>query len=301
MSTPATADPTDPGSALAQAPTAARTPASFAARHADYVALLASHTGVEDDAWAMPLVVHLPRGLKPQRSLAWEAVAQATAQVCLDPRVTSDPQWAHAFTMWLGQRMRKIARRGRASAWERAQTVPGVSVRIDATVPAAAPAEARACIPFPVAKTDPLIAKLQIGGTDLPADAPPAPPAGLPVIWLNGELEMSFGKACAQVSHGMMVLLAAIDADLAELWAARGFPIAVRVATPAEFAALRTPPPAGVQREIIDAGHTEIAPGSRTVIVRWDDLGQARAVLADEATQCGDRPVAVGGLPHRGE
>jgi peptidyl-tRNA hydrolase len=79
------------------------------------------------------------------------------------------------------------------------------------------------------------------------------------VIWLNGALGMTLGKAAAQVGHAAM-----LDA------AARGLtavpPYAVRTANRDRWAALC----AGVQRgeavAVRDAGFTEVEPGTITAI-----------------------------------
>jgi peptidyl-tRNA hydrolase len=104
-----------------------------------------------------------------------------------------------------------------------------------------------------------VVARLQIGGTDLPADEPGPPPPGVPVIWLNAALEMTVGKAAAQVGHASM-----LDA------AARGLatvpPYAVRSADRARWAQLCRSVERGDAVAVRDAGFTEVAPGTITAI-----------------------------------
>ena len=105
--------------------------------------------------------------------------------------------------------------------------------------------------------------KLQVSGTDFEdaADLPPVEP-GVPVLWVNPELEMSSGKAMAQCGHAAQLAWWVLPEDARKEWRAAGFPLAVRTATPAQWAELLTTRLPVVQ----DAGFTEIAPGSRTVI-----------------------------------
>ena len=88
------------------------------------------------------------------------------------------------------------------------------------------------------------------------------------MVWVDAALEMSVGKAAAQVGHGVMVLIAEMDRDRLERWIDGGLPVAVREADPARWRDLsaavsaRAPGVAAV----VDAGYTEVAPGSLTVI-----------------------------------
>ena len=50
-------------------------------------------------------------------------------------------------------------------------------------------------------------------GTDLPFDEPGPPADGVPVVWLNPTLELSLGKAAAQVGHASMLLAASLSSD----------------------------------------------------------------------------------------
>ena len=85
---------------------------------------------------------------------------------------------ARNLRSWYGERIRKIARRARGTQWERVQSLPGVTVSV-------AGASARALVPAPVGEEDRLVAKLQIGGTELPHDAAPgAPDETTPIIWV---------------------------------------------------------------------------------------------------------------------
>lgn len=210
---------------------------------------------------SMPIVLHLPRNPPPARTPLLEAVAGAVAALCLDERVAPGGPWHDAYAAWMDARMRKIARRARGSHWRGALDVPGVSAEVGGC-------DVRACVPGPVDDVDPRLARLQIGGTDLERDDPAQPPAGIPILWIDGALEMSVGKAAAQVGHGIMVLMAAMDRQRLDSWIARGRPVAVREAGSDQWRVLSARVAAGAPgvAAVIDAGYTEVTPGSLTVI-----------------------------------
>jgi peptidyl-tRNA hydrolase len=200
---------------------------------------------------AMPVVLRLDRPPDPRTPLL-EAAARAALAVCLDPRAEPGGEWHEAVATWIGSRIRKIARRARGAHWTAVQDVPGVTVDV-------AGAQARALLPGPVDAVPKVVARLQIGGTDLPDDEPDPPPPGAPVIWLNGELRMTVGKAAAQVGHASM-----LDA------AARGLtevpPYAVRTVGRDRWAELCRAAERGAAVAVRDAGFTEVAPGTITAI-----------------------------------
>ncbi|QNG19303.1 peptidyl-tRNA hydrolase [Rhodococcus triatomae] len=241
-------------------------PGSFAARHA----ILAGGYGGRPDpvdpeqVLAMPIVLHIPKTDRPARSALLEAAASATVALCLDERVGVDESgepgpWRAAYLAWTGSRIRKVSRRARGAQWLAAQDVDGVTVDVDG-------AQARALVPGPVGALDPRIRKLQIGGTDLEHDDPGPVPAGVPVLWLNASLEMTVGKAAAQVGHASMLLAGAMSADAVAEWARAGYRCAVRDADPARWAQLGRRVTSGKAITVRDAGFTEVAPGSMTVI-----------------------------------
>lgn len=210
---------------------------------------------------SMPIVLHLPKGDPPSRTPLLEAAARAVALVCVDERVAPGGPWHEPYADWLDARMRKIARRARGAQWRAAQGVEGVTAEVEGC-------QARAFVPGPVDHIDPRLARLQIGGTDLERDHPPTPAAGAPVVWIDAGLAMSVGKAAAQVGHGIMLLIAEMSRTRLEKWIADGCPVAVREADPTRWrslaaAAARSEP--GVVA-VVDAGYTEVVPGSLTVV-----------------------------------
>lgn len=215
---------------------------------------------------AMPIILHIPKTAPPARSALLEAAAAATVALCLDERVGTgaDGQpgsWRDGFLDWIGSRIRKVSRRARGAQWRAAQEVDGITVDVDG-------AQARALVPGPVGALDPRIARLQIGGTDLAHDEPGAPDDGLPVIWVNAALEMTVGKASAQVGHAAMLLAGAMSAEQAWEWAGRGYRCSVRDADATQWARLAPLVAEGRAVAVRDAGFTEVAPGSVTVIAQ---------------------------------
>ncbi|KOG76238.1 hypothetical protein ADK38_39820, partial [Streptomyces varsoviensis] len=178
---------------------------------------------------------------------------------------------------WQDARIRKVVRRARGAEWRRAEALPGITVRGRA-------AEVRVYPPVPLDGWPKELVKLQVSGTDL---TDPEPPAATddeegggataadaatadvaeavsegPVLWLNPDLDMSAGKAMAQAGHGAQLAWWELDADERAAWRDAGFPLAVRTAEPRAWAALTSDGLPVVR----DAGFTEIAPGSCTVV-----------------------------------
>jgi peptidyl-tRNA hydrolase len=235
---------------------------------------------------AMPLVMHLPHDPRPLRRDVLEAAAVACVSLCLDERAgvdlgtdvatgptqetasedAADAAVATALVRWYGARIRKVARRARNKKWRDVQSLPGVTATVGT-------ASVRAFAPCPVALTPAAVNRLQIEGTDLPlpedAEGVTAGDAH-PVIYVDASLGMSVGKAAAQVAHGSMLLAAAMDRDRARDWRADGFPLHVCEVDAPRFADRRAAAEARERRDsaavVRDAGYTEVAPGSVTVV-----------------------------------
>ncbi|MGU3434178.1 aminoacyl-tRNA hydrolase [Actinomycetes bacterium M1A6_2h] len=234
---------------------------TFADRHAR---LARGYGGARDpddaaDVLAMPIVLHLPKSDPPPRSALLEAAAIATIALCLDERVEVDGPWHDALVAWTDARIRKVSRRARGAQWTAAEEVDGVTATVG-------DARARAYVPGRVGDLDPRLRKLQIGGTDLPADDPGDPDPRHPVLWIDADLEMTLGKAAAQVGHSVMLLAGAMTAVEALRWCENGYVCSVRDASRDRWAHLREEELAGRAVAVRDAGFTEVAPGSMTVI-----------------------------------
>ena len=241
-------------------------PAWFREAHAALPQPMREDPG-EDVPRSMPIILNIPKSDRPARTELLEAAATAVVACCLDERA-ADPEsgYRRDLRAWYGARIRKIARRARNAQWDRVQDLPGVTSTVGG-------ASARALVPGAVGEEDVTVAKLQIGGTDLPhPDAEPeAGDGGVPTIWVDADLGMTVGKAAAQVGHGSMLLAAVLGAEAAWRWARDGYPLRVREVPRDEL-------PAGDEIDVVvhDAGFTEIAPGAATVAVtggRYSRLG----------------------------
>jgi peptidyl-tRNA hydrolase len=98
------------------------------------------------------------------------------------------------------------------------------------------------------------------------------------VLWLNPDLGMSAGKAMAQAGHAAQLAWWELSDEERTAWRDAGFPLAVRTADPALWSELT-----GIGLPLVrDAGFTEIAPGSCTVVadhpaLRREPHGSGRA------------------------
>lgn len=211
---------------------------------------------------AMQIALNIPRQDPPRRTDVLDAAARSVVKLCLDGRVASDPDYRAALERWYGHLIRKVARRARNSAWDRVQQLTGVTVDDEG-------AQVRAFLPSAVSETPAEIRKLQISGTELPLDNPREIADNYPVIYIDGGLEMTLGKAAAQVGHASMLLAAHRPLGWVRRWADADFMLHVREVSSVEFHRLSGDPDAVT---VQDAGFTEVAPGSCTVIAISQDL-----------------------------
>ena len=212
--------------------------------------------------YVLPLVVRLERDAPPQRTDALETAARAVLTLLADERARGEGEWAAAVEAWQDARIRKVVRRARGGEWRKALTLPGITVTGEQ-------AEVRVYPPIPLDGWPKDLARLQVAGTDFGDDAPPPPPApGVPVVWMNPDVEMTAGKAMAQAGHAAQLGWWRLADPDAQKWAAAGFPLAVRTATRQDWARL-----VGAGLPVVrDAGFTEIAPGSATALAEFTEL-----------------------------
>lgn len=200
--------------------------------------------------WVLPLVVRIERDAPPTRTDALEAAAIAVLAML----TTGEPGWTDAVRAWDGSRIRKVVRRARGAEWRRADALPGITV-------VRRSAEVRVYPPVPVDGWPPELARLQVGGTEL--DDPAEPAAAderLPLILVSPDIEMSAGKAMAQVGHAAQLGWRSLRRRKRRAWQDVGFELAVRTPSARQWrAALEGGAPV-----VHDAGFTEVAPGSAT-------------------------------------
>ncbi|MFE7270146.1 peptidyl-tRNA hydrolase [Streptomyces sp. NPDC057623] len=210
----------------------------------------------EAPQFVLPLVVRIERAAPPARTDALETAARAVLVILGDERSAGEGEWAPAMRDWQDARIRKVVRRARGAEWRRAEGLPGITV-------SGKSAEVRVFPPVPLDGWPKELAKLQVSGTDLDDPEPPvdADPSA-PVLWLNPELDMSAGKAMAQTGHAAQLAWWELSDEERAAWRDAGFPLAVRRAQPRRWHELTT----GGLPVVRDAGFTEIAPGSCTVV-----------------------------------
>lgn len=214
--------------------------------------------GVRDAApqFVLPLVVRIERAAPQARTDALETAARAVLVMLADERSVGEGEWARAMRDWQDGRIRKVVRRARGAEWRRAEALPGITV-------SGKSAQVRVFPPVPVDGWPKDLARLQVSGTDLddPEPPPPADPTA-PVLWLNPGLEMSAGKAMAQAGHAAQLAWWELGEEDRIAWREAGFALSVRTALPADWPGL-----VGSGLPVVrDAGFTEIAPGSVTVV-----------------------------------
>nr|WP_199832859.1 aminoacyl-tRNA hydrolase [Streptomyces puniciscabiei] len=206
--------------------------------------------------FVLPLVVRIEKSAPPARTDALETAARAVLVLLGDERAHGDGAWAEAVRSWEDARIRKVVRRARGAEWRRAEALPGITVTGKSV-------EVRVFPPVPLDGWPKDLAKLQVSGTELDDPEPPVPAGpAQPVLWLNPGLEMSAGKAMAQAGHGAQLAWWALSDTERGAWRDAGYALAVRTADPADWARLT-----GSGLPVVrDAGFTEIAPGSCTVV-----------------------------------
>jgi peptidyl-tRNA hydrolase len=253
-------------------PLAASVLAPLAARYLDWLRLPASatsDTSDEDPALVrvMPVVLRVEKADPPARTALLEAAATAAVAVCLDPRAEPGGEWHDDVARWVSGRIRKVSRRARGAQWKAVQECAGVTVTVGGV-------QARALVPGLVSETPREVSRLQISGTELPVDEPGPPPPEVPVVWLNPKVELTVGKAAAQVGHATMILAASLSAEALAAWRAQEFRVAVRSAEPVRWAELIHAADRADRSMVLvrDAGFTEVAPGTVTCAAQWPSV-----------------------------
>lgn len=218
----------------------------------------------------LTLVVRVEKNARPAQTDALETAARAVLAILADDRSSGEGEWAGAMAAWQDNRIRKITKRARGAEWRRVEALPGIT--ITGTGAGAAQPETGEASPvaevrvFPPSGVDVVpveLFKLQVSGTDFEDTAElAAPEPGVPVLWVNPDLEMSSGKAMAQCGHAAQLAWWGLSSAARKEWAAADFALAVRTAGRAQWKELLATRLPVVQ----DAGFTEVAPGSRTVI-----------------------------------
>lgn len=218
---------------------------------------------VDESPWALQLAARVEKVDPPATATICAAAALATIELLGDPRSQPDGEWHEAVAAWNGARIRKIVRRGRASAWQRAQVPDGVTVAHDG-------AEVRAFVPSPMNQAPEALAKLQIQSSPLDAieRVDRAPDVAGLLIAVTPHVDMSWGKQAAQCAHAGQWAWMRSSSEVVHSWDAAGRPITVIHPTEALWAQLVEDAPI----QIHDGGFTEIPAGTKTALAWWADL-----------------------------
>lgn len=226
-----------------------------------------------DAPWAMQLAARVEKVDPPTTVEICAAAALAVVGLLDDERACADGPWAKAIESWRGGgRIRKLVRRGRASAWQRAQEPQGHTA-------VHGRAEVRAYVPSPMDQVPDPVAKLQIKSTDL--DEPPRTtslpaaagtgvgsrgPGGI-LIAVTPAVEMSWGKQAAQCAHAAQLLWTDAEHDRRAAWTKADRPITIVHPEPGLWAELLT----RSTIQVHDGGFTEIPAGTLTTVALWSD------------------------------
>lgn len=209
---------------------------------------------------ALQLAARVEKVDPPTTVAICAASVLATIALLEDERSQPDGPWHAAVSAWNGDRIRKIVRRGRASAWQRAQEPDGVTVERDG-------AEVRAFVPGPLDEAPDALAKLQIQSTPLDdiARVGTTPDATGLFIAVTPDFDMSWGKQAAQCAHAGQWAWMRSDPSIVDRWDALGRPITIVHPTDQLWASLVLTAPV----QIHDGGFTEIPAGTKSAVAWW--------------------------------
>jgi peptidyl-tRNA hydrolase len=208
-----------------------------------------------DDPYRMFLVVR--RGAIDD--LATGGVLAGAAAVACLRRFAAEPEYGEAIAAWRARPGKVTLRARSAGQWEELlRTEPhALAGDPDGASVVALPPRRRS-------ERSELLRRLQAMSTELappPAEEEPAPVPDRLTYVVNPRLEMSSGKTLAQIAHAATA--AAARPELAG-WVEAGCP--GRVVVPSTAAFERLCGSGGVAAEVVDAGLTEVAPGTVTVL-----------------------------------
>lgn len=216
----------------------------------------------------MQLAARVEKLTPPTTAEVCAAAGLAVVGLLSDERAQADGPWAGALEQWQGGgRIRKLVRRGRASAWERAQEPEGSTASVGG-------ADVRAFVPSPMDNVPDAIAKLQIKST--PLDEPErvtevSGNGGGLVVFVTPEVEMSWGKAAAQSAHAVQLWWQQQGEAGRQTWFDSGQRIRVVHAAAGLWAEELRAQSSDTERDAVvvrDGGFTEIPAGTLTAIAR---------------------------------
>lgn len=211
----------------------------------------------DDVPWAMQVVVRVEKDPAPAHTSVLGATASAVAvALAAFTAPEADPDVRARTERWRSGPIRKVVRRARGAGWTRQLAVPGVLVHRAHDVDVAVH------VPGPVDQVDPEIARLQVGGLTLADPERLELPSAEVHLFLNPHVDLTTGKAAAQVGHAAQLVLQDLVPEQASAWVEDGAPVRVTVADDAGWdRLLRT-----ARVVVADGGFTEVEPGTITVV-----------------------------------
>lgn len=205
----------------------------------------------EEEPYSLPLILRLEKdaSLLPSHEEALIASAKAVIALFDDERSIEKNEWFPYLDKWMHGRIRKVARRARASAWDNVQNLEGITVNYGK-------AEVRVLLPHPLDTPPAEVKKLQVSGLDLArtANSIEVDSKNSLALSINPDVSMSTGKSMAQVGHAAQLAVFNTDKDKLSNWA-----LSDRKIILADWNSQNK-----WDAEIQDAGFTEVAPGSVT-------------------------------------
>jgi peptidyl-tRNA hydrolase len=225
--------------------------------------------------WAMQLALRDDRPNRPTHLAVCEAAASAVVLLLTDPRSTEpDGEWRPLVQRWVAGPIRKVVRRGRGVKFAAVEELPGVQLeRRGACV--------RAFVPGPTDQVPPALAKLQVGGTELPDRGEPSPlRPGLVTIALTPLSPMTTGKSAAQCGHAAQLALRTMDVRARQAWQESDWAVRVLMPDAEGWAYLERRAPVAVH----DGGFTEVQPGTLTALAWWTEIGSIPGAEAAQPT-----------------
>ena len=216
---------------------------------------------VDDRPRALQMAARVEKLDPPALTDIFEAAALGVVMMLDHAKSLPGGEWHDEVAAWNGSRIRKIMRRARASAWDRAQGVPGLTVRYRS-------AQVRVFVPGVLEDAPPELSKLQIQSTPLtePDRIEHLKMVSAPTltIALDPDVEMSWGKRGAQVAHAAQRSWEGMDRTDRFDWNAASRPVRVVTPTPSLWSELVE----SADVTIHDGGFTEVAPGTRTACAK---------------------------------
>ncbi len=217
----------------------------------------------DESPLALQLAVRVEKLTPPTVPAICASTVLATIGLLAHEQSQFGGDWHDAVASWNGARIRKLVRRGRASAWDRAQAVPGVTVERDG-------AEVRAFVPGPMNQAPAEITRLQIQSSPLApvtlADrVSTSVTASTMCIAITPHVEMSWGKQAAQFAHAGQRVWMLGEPEVRAAWHEAGCPVEI------VFASIELWPQLEARScvQIRDGGFTEIPPNTLTTVAWW--------------------------------